>query len=59
MKESYLNLLITIALIAYLSSLYAQGDFKSFMEGIAYGVCFGAVVYFLNHMKMFLSKNEQ
>lgn len=59
MKEVYLNLLITLALITYLLSLSLGTGFKTFMAGIAYGICFGGIIYFINHLKMFISKNEQ
>lgn len=59
MKEVYLNLLITLALITYLLSLSLGNGAKTFMEGIAYGICFGGIIYFINHLKMFISKNEQ
>ena len=59
MKQVYLNLLISLALITYLLSLYEGIGLKTIMSGIAYGVCFGGITYFINHLKMFISKNEQ
>ena len=59
MNESYLNLIITIALITYICSLYAQNDdVKSFFFGIFLGICFGSFVYFVKRFKFFTSKNE-
>lgn len=59
MKESYLNLIITIALIAYIFGIYIQNDnVNSFFTGLGYGICFGSFVYFLKRFKFFTSKNE-
>lgn len=58
-KESYLNLIITIALSAMFFSFYVQNEMKSLFSGLAYGVCFGSVFYFLKRFKHFTSKNGQ
>lgn len=58
MKESYLNFIITIALITYITSLYAQNDSKLFFTGLGYGICFGSFLYFIKRFKFFTSKND-
>jgi len=56
-KENYLNILITTALVSYVYSIFTDNTINALFIGFAYGICFGFFIFLLKKLfNLYLKK---